>query len=173
MGFCFVNNVAVAAKYALERHGLKRVAIVDFDVHHGNGTEQILANEPGATLCSAFQHPLYPHRGIPPLGPNMWPVPIRAGSDGAAWRRAIQEAGWFERLDAWCPQFVFFSAGFDAHAADPLAQLNLGEDDFTWITTEIRRIADRHADGRIVSTLEGGYDLEALASSVVAHVHAL
>ena len=172
MGFCLFNNVAIGALHALEAHGLERVAVIDFDVHHGNGTENILAGEPRAVFCSSFQHPLYPNSGVEPLAPNMWPVPVPAGTDGAAWR-ALVEAAWFERLDAWRPQLVFISAGFDAHEVDPLAQLRLREDDFAWITTALRSLADRHAQGRIVSTLEGGYDLAALASSARAHVEAL
>jgi acetoin utilization deacetylase AcuC-like enzyme len=172
MGFCFFNNVCVAARRALDVHGLERVAIVDFDVHHGNGTEDIVANDDRILMVSIFQNPLYPGSGTEPLGPNMINLPVRPYTRGGEVREMI-EAQWMPALDAFRPQMVFISAGFDAHRDDDLAQLGLVEADYEWITRRIKAVADRHAGGRIVSCLEGGYNLGALARSVAAHLRVL
>ena len=172
MGFCFVNNVAVAAKYALERHGLKRVAIVDFDVHHGNGTEDIVANDDRILMVSFFQDQLYPFSGGVPLGTNMVNLPIPAYTRGGEIRELI-EANWMPRLDEFRPEMIFISAGFDAHREDDLGQLGLVEADYEWITRRLVDVARRHSQRRIVSCLEGGYALSALARSVAAHLRAL
>ncbi len=172
MGFCIFNNVAVGAMHAIQAHGLERVAILDFDVHHGNGTEDIFHENPQVMLCSSFQHPFYPGSGADSYNEHIIATPLKAHTDSARFRAAI-DATWWPALDEFQPQLIIVSAGFDAHAADPLAQLNLHEDDFAWITSRIREAADTHAEGRIVSALEGGYDLEALGNSAVAHVRAL
>ena len=171
MGFCFVNNVAVAAKYALERHGLKRVAIVDFDVHHGNGTEDIVAGDERILMCSFYQHPFYPpweHSAAS----NLVNLPVPAYTKGMDVRELI-DMMWLPRLDAHKPQMIFISAGFDAHREDDMGQMGLVENDYAWITERIKEVAQRHAQGRIVSCLEGGYDLSALARSVEAHLRVL
>lgn len=172
MGLCFFNNVAVAAKYAVEKHGLQRVAIVDFDVHHGNGTEDIIAGDDRVLMCSFFQHPLYPYSGAVPKGTNMINVPVAPYTRGAELRETI-DAMWMPPLEEFRPQMVFISAGFDAHREDDLGQLGLVEADYEWITRRLVALADRHAQGRIVSCLEGGYSLSALARSVAAHVRVL
>lgn len=172
MGFCFFNNVAVAARHALDVHGLQRVAVIDFDVHHGNGTEDIIAGDDRVLMCSFFQHPLYPYSGAVPKGTNMVNVPLAPYTRGAAVRQAITDH-WLPALERFAPQMVFISAGFDAHREDDLGQLGLVEDDYTWITQALVRVADQHAQGRIVSCLEGGYALGALARSVAAHLRVL
>ena len=172
MGFCIFNNVAVGAAHALQRHGLERLAIVDFDVHHGNGTEDIFAAEPRVLFCSSFQHPYYPYSGADSGGAHMTPLPLPAGSGGAAFRAAV-EAQWLPRLEAFAPELILISAGFDAHLEDEMAGLALTEADYHWITRELLALAQRHGEGRIVSTLEGGYALSALGRSVVAHLDAL
>ena len=172
MGFCFFNNVAVAARHALDVHGLQRVAIIDFDVHHGNGTEDIIAGDERILMCSFFQHPLYPSSGSVPKGTNMVNVPVAPYTRGPEVRATI-DAMWLPRLEEFRPQMVFFSAGFDAHREDDLGQLGLVEDDYAWITRRIKDIALRHGEGRIVSCLEGGYNLGALARSVAAHLRVL
>ncbi len=172
MGFCFFNNVAVAARHALDHHGLARVAVVDFDVHHGNGTEDILAGDDRVLMVSFFQHPFYPHSGTESPAVNMVNLPVPAYTRGMDVRELI-EMIWMPRLEAFRPQMVFVSAGFDAHREDDLGQLGLTEQDFVWITARIKDIARRFAKGRIVSCLEGGYHLDALARSVEAHVRVL
>jgi acetoin utilization deacetylase AcuC-like enzyme len=175
MGFCIFNNVAVAAAFALEKGGLERVAIVDFDVHHGNGTEDIFAAAPWeerVLMVGLFQHPFYPGSGVKPLGPNMINVPLSAGTDGAVARTVAREK-WFPALEDFEPQLILISAGFDAHRDDLLGGLALVEDDYVWMTRELMALAARHSGGRIVSMLEGGYNLEALGASAVAHVRAL
>ena len=172
MGFCFFNNVAVAARHALDVRGLSRVAIIDFDVHHGNGTEDIVAGDERVLMCSFFQHPLYPFSGAVPKGPNMVNVPVDAYSRGPAVRELIVSQ-WEPAITAFAPEMIFISAGFDAHREDDLGQLGLVEADYAWITRQILGWAERHAHGRVVSCLEGGYNLSALARSVAAHVREL
>lgn len=172
MGFCIFNNVAVGAVHALETHGLQRVAILDFDVHHGNGTEDIFTNDDRVMLCSSFQHPYYPGTGADTGNAHIVPTPLPARTGGPAFRAAIERT-WFPALSNFKPELIIISAGFDAHKDDPLAYLELVEDDYVWITRRIREVADACAEGRIVSALEGGYDLGALGRSAVAHVKAL
>ena len=174
MGFCLFNSIAVAAAHALDANGLSRVAVVDFDVHHGNGTQAIVEGDPRVLYLSSHQLPLYPATGYANergVG-NIVNAPLRPGAGGAEFR-----AAWSERLlpviDAFRPQLVFVSAGFDAHRLDPLAQLQLEADDYAWLTARLVALADKHAQGRIVSMLEGGYDLDALRECSVAHVRAL
>jgi len=171
-GFCLFNNVAAAAAYALDAYGLSRVAIVDFDVHHGDGLEDIFADDPRVLLCSSFQHPLYPHRGHDSQAANLVGVPLPAGTDGPSWRAAVGPA-WLPALRAFRPQILFIAAGFDAHALDDMASLRLSEADYGWITGELAAIAAECASGRIVSMLEGGYEHGALARSAIAHARAL
>jgi acetoin utilization deacetylase AcuC-like enzyme len=172
MGFCFFNNIAIAAKHALDHHGLQRVAVVDFDVHHGNGTEDILSSDPRALMVGIFQHPLYPYSGAHSTAANMLNLPVPAYTKGDAIREMFA-SDLLPRLDAFKPQMVFISAGFDAHREDELGQLGLVESDYEWMTQQISAIAKRHALGRIVSCLEGGYALGALARSVEAHLRVL
>jgi acetoin utilization deacetylase AcuC-like enzyme len=172
MGFCFFNNIAVAAAHAIAEHGLKRVAIVDFDVHHGNGTENIFSGNDSVLFCSSFQHPFYPNTGYDTDVSNIVNAPLPAGTDGASFREAIT-ASWLPAIDAFAPELILISAGFDGHREDPMAQFNLLEFDYAWITRELMKLADKHAGGRAVSSLEGGYHLHALARSVSVHLQAL
>ncbi len=175
MGFCLFGNIAIAAKRALDHHGLDRVAIMDFDVHHGNGTQDLMWNEPRVLFASTHQMPLYPGTGDrheTGAHGNILNVPLPPGTDGQAFRSAM-EAMVLPALEDFAPELVLISAGFDAHAADPLAQMRLVESDFAWATRRLCDVAESHARGRVVSTLEGGYDLPALAASVVAHVGVL
>ena len=171
MGFCMFSNVAVAAR-AAQAAGLARIAVVDFDVHHGNGTEDIVAGDERILMCSFFQSPLYPYCGEQPRGTNMVNVPVPPYTRGGAIRELV-ERQWMPALDAFAPQMVFVSAGFDAHREDELGQLGLVEADYAWITRQLVGLADRHAQGRLVSCLEGGYHLDALARSVAAHLRVL
>jgi len=172
MGFCLLNNVAVGAAHALAAHGVARVAIVDFDVHHGNGTEEIFADDPRVLMVSTFQHPLYPYSGTSPMGPNMVNVALPEGSGSDAFRAAVRDH-WLPALAEHRPEVIYVSAGFDAHREDPLAGLNLVDDDYVWVTRELSSVARRHAKGRLVSTLEGGYALGALGRCAAAHVREL
>jgi len=172
MGFCIFNNVAVAARHALVAHGLERVAIVDFDVHHGNGTEDIFEGDPQVLMASTFQHPFYPYCGTEDPAPNMVNVPLSAGAGSRELREAVREA-WVPALDEFKPQLVVISAGFDAHAEDDMAMLRFTDGDYAWVTAQVKAIADRHAKGRIVSCLEGGYALSALGRSAVQHIRVL
>lgn len=171
-GFCFFNNVAVAARHALDVRGLQRVAVVDFDVHHGNGTEDILANDDRVLMVGLFQHPFYPHTGAESKAGNMVNIPIPARSDGKVVRDVV-ESYWLYRLEHFQPEMIFISAGFDAHREDDLGGLGLVEADYAWITAKVMEVAQKHAQGRIVSCLEGGYNLSSLARSVAAHVRTL
>jgi len=172
MGFCLFNNIAVAVAHALAEHRLSRVAILDFDVHHGNGTEEIFHSDRRILFCSAFQHPFYPFTGHESDSDNLVDVPLPAGTGGEAFRAAIRDH-WLPALDRFRPEFLFVSAGFDAHAMDDMSSLALTEDDYRWLTAELVKVARTHARGRILSMLEGGYDPGALARSVAAHINAL
>jgi acetoin utilization deacetylase AcuC-like enzyme len=176
MGFCLLNNIAIGVLHALEVHGLERVAVVDFDVHHGNGTEEILAAiERGGQrvlMTSFFQHPFYPYCGADNPMENMVNVPLPAGSDGTRVRAIVDEV-WLPRLEAFRPQMIFVSAGFDAHREDDIGQMSLVEADYVYITKRLMDVARRHCEGRIVSSLEGGYNLSALGRSAECHVRAL
>jgi len=172
MGFCFFNNVAVGVAHALEQYGLSRVAIVDFDVHHGNGTEEIFQHDHRVMLCSTFQHPFYPFCGANVISERIINVPLPAGTTGDQFRQAVI-THWLPALHQFSPQLIFISAGFDAHADDDMSHLWLRDGDYAWVTQEILVVADKYAHGRIVSTLEGGYELHALGRSVAAHVKVL
>ena len=171
-GFCFFNNVAVGIRHALDGHGLQRVALIDFDVHHANGSEDILMGDERVLMCSIYEKGLFPDSGESHDGPNMVNVglPARVGSD--AFREAVLEQ-WLPALDAFAPQLIYISAGFDAHREDDMGNLALVEADYAWVTQQIMRLADRHCRGRVISCLEGGYALSALARSTAAHVRSL
>lgn len=171
-GFCIFNNVAVGVAHALEKHGLERVAIIDFDVHHGDGTEDIFRDDTRVMLCSTFQHPYYPYKGAESRSERMVNVPLAAGTNGEGFRKAVLEE-FAPALNRFKPQMLFVSAGFDAHDQDPLANLRLVRSDYTWVTDFIMQVAAEHARNRVVSTLEGGYDLVSLADSATAHVRTL
>lgn len=172
MGFCFLNGIAVAAMAALEDDQVDRVAILDFDVHHGNGTVAAFMDNPAVLVCSSFQHPHYPYRYFDVDRGNIVNTPLPAGTRGIEFRKAV-ERDWLPALDSFRPQLILVSAGFDGHADDPLGDFLLKEDDFAWVTGLITDAANRHAEGRIVSVLEGGYDLDALARSVAVHLTVL
>ena len=175
MGFCIFGNVAIAAKYAIENHKLKRVAVVDFDVHHGNGTQEILWDNPNVLFVSTHQMPLWPGSGThEEIGKhqNILNIPIQANTDGPTFKQKFDEII-LPRLDSYEPEILIISAGFDAHYKDPLANIELMTEDYEWITHRLCDIADEHADGRIISSLEGGYNLAALADSVAVHVKVL
>ena len=175
MGFCIFNSIGVAAAYALEKHGLERVAVIDFDVHHGNGTEDMFSQpqwQSRVLMASFFQHPFYPYSGTANPAPNMINVPLAAGSDGAAAKQAI-DAQWLPALEKFKPEMILISAGFDAHREDLLGGMALVEDDYAWMTRELMAVAARHSQQRVISMLEGGYNLAALGRSAVAHVRAL
>ena len=169
MGFCIFNNVAIAAYQAINRWGLERVAIFDFDVHHGNGTEAIVTGDERILFCSTFQHPYYPGSGADSNVPNIINVPLPALTDGEAYKEAVVEQC-LPRLEAFAPQLVIISAGFDGHRDDDMAHFNLVEKDYAWITRQLFQLATISADSRVVSCLEGGYDLHALARSVDSHL---
>jgi acetoin utilization deacetylase AcuC-like enzyme len=175
MGFCIFNNIGVAAAYALEKKGLERVAIIDFDVHHGNGTEDMFSQpqwQDRVLMASFFQHPFYPYSGAVNPAPNMVNIPLAEGSGGDVARNAI-ETKWLPALQSFKPQMIFISAGFDAHREDLLGGMALIEADYAWITREMMTLAAQHSQDRIVSMLEGGYNLAALGRSAVAHVKTL
>lgn len=172
MGFCFFNNVAVAAAHALEAHGLERVAVVDFDVHHGNGTEDIFSGDDRVLMVSTFQHPFYPYSGTDKPARNMLNVPLPAGTRGDGFRQVVSDI-WMPRLREFAPQAIFVSAGFDAHYEDDMASLGLVESDYAWVTEQLKRVAGESAHKRIISILEGGYALSALARSVASHIRVL
>ncbi|MBI5437644.1 MAG: histone deacetylase family protein [Nitrosomonadales bacterium] len=172
MGFCIFNNVAVGAAHALAQHGLRRVAIADFDVHHGNGTENIFHDEPRVMLCSTFQHPFYPYCGAGSGNDHIINVPLAAGSGGEEFRAAVTRH-WLPALERFQPELLLISAGFDAHRDDDMAMLGLIEPDYAWVTEALKQVAGKYAHGRIVSALEGGYELPALGRSVLAHIKAL
>lgn len=170
-GFCIFNNVAVGAMHALEDYGLERIAIIDFDVHHGDGTQDIVKDDERILFCSSFQHPFYPFSGDQPSRDGIINVPVPAGTKGADYREMVKH--WFTAIDEFKPQMIFISAGFDSHAEDEMGQLCLMESDYAWITENLKTLAEKHCNGKIVSVLEGGYELSALARSVVAHIKVL
>ncbi len=173
MGFCFYNNIAIAARYALDQAGISRVAILDFDVHHGNGTQDIFLDEPRVLFCSTFQHPFYPNTETQPDRPHIVNAPLAATAKGAEFRRAVEEA-WLPALETFAPQMLFISAGFDAHLLDDMSLVSLVEQDYQWVSATLRDYLDTHPNCKgIVSMLEGGYDLPALGRSVVAHIKGL
>lgn len=171
-GFCIFNNVAVGAAHALDVYGLERIAIIDFDVHHGDGTEEIFQNEPRVMFCSSFQHPFYPFTGADSNYPNVRNLPLPAGTGGAVWREAV-ETSWLPALNAFQPELVMISAGFDSHREDDMGGFNLTERDYEWLTLELCKIAKASAQGRIVSCLEGGYELSPLGRSATSHIKVL
>lgn len=172
MGFCIFNNVAVGAAHAMAKHGLQRVAIADFDVHHGNGTEEIFHDDPRVMLCSTFQHPFYPYFGADSGNEHIINVPLSAGTGGEEFRAAVTQH-WLPALEHFKPELLLISAGFDAHRDDDMAMLNLTEPDYAWVTDTLKKIAGKYAHGRIVSALEGGYELHALGRSAMAHIKVL
>lgn len=172
MGFCFFNNVAIAALHAIEEHGIDRIAIVDFDVHHGNGTEDILANRQQVLFCSTYQHPFYPGYAGESIRSKVVNVPLPAGTGGNEFRKAV-ESQWLPELKEFKPELIYISAGFDAHTEDSMGGFNLVDDDYIWVTKEIAKIAHEYSEDRIISMLEGGYDLASLARSATEHVRVL
>jgi acetoin utilization deacetylase AcuC-like enzyme len=172
MGFCFYNNTALAAMHALDVHQLERVAIVDFDVHQGNGTIDIVSGDNRILMCSSFQHPFFPYSHVYRQAENILNIPIPEGCGSAEYRKVVKE-NWQEKLQNFRPQLILISAGFDAHRQDPMGETNLETDDFRWLTQMLVDVANEHADGRIISTLEGGYDLDTLCECVVVHLNVL
>lgn len=171
-GFCIFNNVAVGAAHAISHHHLQRVAILDFDVHHGDGTEDIFHDNPQVMLCSTFRHPFYPYKGAESGNDHIINVPLAAGTKGEAFREAVS-THWLPALERFQPEFLFISAGFDAHYEDDMGGLALRESDYLWITEFVKQVANQYAQGRIVSVLEGGYSLHALGRCVMTHVKSL
>jgi acetoin utilization deacetylase AcuC-like enzyme len=171
-GFCIFNHVAVGIAYALEKYKLKRIAIIDFDVHHGDGTEDIFKDNPNVMLCSTFQHPYYPHRGADSANDRMINVPLPAKSNGQIFRQVF-ESKFQPALEAFQPEIIYISAGFDAHINDPLANLALTVEDYIWMTQYIKKIATKCCNNRIISSLEGGYHLPSLQGAALAHITAL
>ncbi len=171
-GFCIFNNVAIGAAHALKHYGLERIAIVDFDVHHGDGTEEIFIGDERVLFCSSFQHPFYPGTGADTDAPNIINLPLPRLTDGEAFKRAVETA-WLPRIDAFAPQLIMISAGFDGHLEDDMAQFNLREADYAWITRELHKLAHKHSRERVVSFLEGGYNLSALGRCVSVHLDEL
>jgi acetoin utilization deacetylase AcuC-like enzyme len=171
-GFCIFNHIAVGVAHAMSQYKIKRVAIFDFDVHHGDGTEDIFASNPNVMLCSTFQHPFYPHHGAETRSNNMINVPIKAKTSREDFKKAFQTE-FSSALDAFKPEMIFISAGFDAHLNDPLADLTLIEDDYIWMTEFIKEKANIHSNNRIVSLLEGGYHIESLSKSALAHLNSM
>lgn len=172
MGFCIFNNVAVGVAHALSEYSLERVAIVDFDVHHGNGTEDIFRDDDRVLLCSSFRHPFYPFTGTETTSSHIINTPMAGGSDGMVFRKLVTER-WLPAIDAFRPQLLFISAGFDAHIADEMGGMRLQESDYQWVTAELIKVMQVHGEGRMVSVLEGGYELGALARSVAAHLYGM
>jgi len=172
MGFCLFNNIAVGAAHALAQHGLRRVAIADFDVHHGNGTENIFHDDPRVMLCSTFQHPFYPYAGADSGNDHIINVPLSAGTGGEGFRDVVTQH-WLPALERFQPELLLISAGFDAHRDDDMAMLRLIEADYAWVTEQLKSVAGKHAQRRIVSALEGGYELHALGRSALAHIKVL
>ncbi|AGF49125.1 histone deacetylase family protein [Candidatus Kinetoplastidibacterium galati] len=171
MGSCFFNNIAIAAKYAISRYNLKRLVIVDFDVHHGNGTEEIFANDSSVLMCSFFQHPFYPDTELI-CSQNMCNIPVKAYADGS-FIRNIVTSRWVPSIKLYRPELILISAGFDAHIEDDMGQLNLNESDYKWITDVLVDMAEKYSSSRIVSFLEGGYDFSSLGRSAVMHMRSL
>lgn len=172
MGFCIYNNIMLGVEHALEHYGLERVALLDFDVHHGNGSENIIGHDERILFCSTFQHPFYPNEPFAQDNPHIICSPLNAGSSGSEFRAVVNDK-WLAALEQFKPQMIFISAGFDAHTDDFLANLNFTEADYQWVTDQIVEIANKYSDGRIVSSLEGGYNTSALANSVEAHLRSL
>jgi acetoin utilization deacetylase AcuC-like enzyme len=172
MGFCIFNNVAVAVRHAVHEHGVERVAVIDFDVHHGNGTEDIFEGDEHVLMASIFQHPFYPYSGADDPARNMVNVPLPAGAGSREFRHAVTQA-WLPALEEFEPELIVFSAGFDAHIEDDMAMLRFTDADYGWVTEQVKAVAERYAEGRIVSALEGGYALSALGRSAVQHIKVL
>lgn len=172
MGFCFFNNIAITAAYVMEHYDIERVAIIDFDVHHGNGTENIFRNNSQVLICSSYEHPMYPYSGCHTEAGHIINSRLESGANGTDFRRAVENE-WLPELEKFEPQFILISAGFDAHEEDEIAQLKFTDADYLWVTQQIRDVANKHAQGRIVSMLEGGYSLDALARSTERHISVL
>lgn len=168
MGFCIFNNIAVAAAYAMQHYGLARIAIIDFDVHHGNGTENIFFDDQRVLFCSSFEYPFYPYN-VGPGNEHILNLPLPAGTHSEDFQQAVSEQ-WLDKIDAFAPQLIFISAGFDGHYEDDMAHFNLVETDYHWITQALKKIANKHCAGKMISSLEGGYALSALGRSVAVHI---